>query len=193
MSRPWKKQWPRIGRGGRKSYVVGYYDHERVERSKTFASASGVGSARDWMADYCAAERRGPDSLERFLRDLDAKEANTTRSRSMTCADSGRDRSMRSGPPRGRPTSPPMSRRHCASLLSAVRLEPALRRTIGGAAVGDLDRGLRGATRALPLRPAQADVCRSSVGALGIRPLRASALLKRGRSLGSESDRARRL
>lgn len=40
MSRPWKKQWPRIGTGGRKSYVVGFYDHERVERSKTFGSAS---------------------------------------------------------------------------------------------------------------------------------------------------------
>ena len=83
MSRPWKKQWPRIGRGGRKSYVVGYYDHERVERSKTFASASGVGSARDWMADYCAAERRGPDSLERFLRDLDAQEANAVDGRTL--------------------------------------------------------------------------------------------------------------
>ncbi|MGD1058935.1 MAG: hypothetical protein ABR992_16140 [Solirubrobacteraceae bacterium] len=78
MSRPWKKQWPRVGRGGRKSYIVGYYDHERIERSKTFACASGEGGARDWMRDYCAAERRGPDSLERFLRDLDAKEANVT-------------------------------------------------------------------------------------------------------------------
>jgi integrase len=76
MSRPWKKQWPRLGRNGRKSYIVGYYDHDRVERSKTFASASGQGGARDWMRDYIAAERKGPDSLERFLRDLDAKEAN---------------------------------------------------------------------------------------------------------------------
>jgi integrase len=78
MSRPWKKQWPRVGRNGRKSYVVGYYDHDRVERSKTFVSASGEGGARDWMRDYSAAERRGPDSLERFLRDLDAKEANVS-------------------------------------------------------------------------------------------------------------------
>jgi hypothetical protein len=83
MSRSWKKQWPRVGRGGRKSYIVGYYDHERVERSKTFASASGVGSARDWMRDYCAAERRGPDSLERFLRDLDAQQANAVDGRTL--------------------------------------------------------------------------------------------------------------
>jgi hypothetical protein len=62
---------------------VGYYDHERVERSKTFSSASGVGSARDWMRDYCAAERRGPDSLERFLRDLDAQEANAVDGRTL--------------------------------------------------------------------------------------------------------------
>jgi hypothetical protein len=43
MSRPWKKQWPRVGANGKKSYVVGYYDHEKVERSKTFVTASGEG------------------------------------------------------------------------------------------------------------------------------------------------------
>lgn len=83
MSRPWKKQWPRVGRNGRKSYIVGYYDHDRVERSKTFACASGEGGARDWMRDYSTAERKGPDSLERFLRDLDAKEANKRDGRPM--------------------------------------------------------------------------------------------------------------
>ncbi len=76
MTRPWKKQWPRIGASGKKSYVLGYYDHERVERSKTFGSVGGVGGAREWMSDYAAAERRGPDSLRRFLEDLDAQEAN---------------------------------------------------------------------------------------------------------------------
>jgi hypothetical protein len=75
--RPWKKTpWPRIGVRGRKSYVVGYFDHERVERCKTFGSAGGVGGAREWMSDYSAAERRGADSLRRFLLDLDAQEAN---------------------------------------------------------------------------------------------------------------------
>jgi integrase len=80
MSRPWKKQWPRVGSGGRKSYVLGFYDHERAERSKTFGSAS---LARDWMREYSAAERRGPDSLRRFLLDLDAQEANTAEGRTM--------------------------------------------------------------------------------------------------------------
>ena len=75
MSRPWKKQWPRIGTSGKKSYIVGYYDHERVERTKTRESAS---LAREWMRDYSAAAGRGPDSLRRFLLDLDAKEANRT-------------------------------------------------------------------------------------------------------------------
>ena len=73
MSRPWKKLWPRIGTTGKKSYIVGYYDHDGVERTKTRGSAS---HAREWMGDYFAAEGRGPDSLRRFLLDLDAKEAN---------------------------------------------------------------------------------------------------------------------
>jgi hypothetical protein len=80
MSRPWKKQWPRVGRNGKKSYIVGYYDHERVERTKTRESAS---LAREWMRDYSAAAGRGPDSLRRFLLDLDAKEANAIDGRTL--------------------------------------------------------------------------------------------------------------
>lgn len=75
MAKPWRKKslWPRVAKNGRKSYLVGFYDHEAVERTKTFASAR---QGRTWMEDYCSAERRGPDSLRRFLLDLDAKEAN---------------------------------------------------------------------------------------------------------------------
>jgi hypothetical protein len=81
MSRPWKKQWPRVGRRGRRSYIVGYYDHDQRERSRTFATAGGVGSAQEWMTKYRAAERRGMDSLRRFLLDLDAQEANASEGR----------------------------------------------------------------------------------------------------------------
>jgi integrase len=81
MSQPWKKQWPRIGTGRRRSYVVGFYDHERHERTRTFATAGGVGGASEWMSDYRAAERRGMDSLRRFLLDLDAQEANVQEGR----------------------------------------------------------------------------------------------------------------
>jgi hypothetical protein len=80
MSRPWKKQWPRVGKSGKKSYLIGYYDHERVERTKTRESAS---LAREWMRDYSAAAGRGPDSLRRFLLDLDAKEANVIDGRTL--------------------------------------------------------------------------------------------------------------
>jgi hypothetical protein len=81
MSRPWKKKpWPRVGRRGKKSYVLGFYDHDRVERSKTFASAS---LSRDWTRDYLTAERRGPESLRRFLLDLDAQEANAMGGRTL--------------------------------------------------------------------------------------------------------------
>ncbi|MFI4977682.1 MAG: hypothetical protein ACHQHM_07530 [Thermoanaerobaculales bacterium] len=80
MSRPWQKQWPRVGASGKKSYLVGFYDHERVERTKTFGSAS---LAREWMREYSAAERRGPDSLRRFLLDLDAREANAIDGRTL--------------------------------------------------------------------------------------------------------------
>lgn len=75
MARPWPKRssWPRVGKRGRRSYVVGFYDHERRERSRTFPS---VRHARAWMDDYVTAERRGRESLRRFLLDLDAKEAN---------------------------------------------------------------------------------------------------------------------
>jgi hypothetical protein len=80
MSQPWKKQWPRIG-ARRRSYVVGFYDHERRERTRTFTTATGVGGAGEWMNDYRAAERRGDDSLRRFLLDLDAREANVAEGR----------------------------------------------------------------------------------------------------------------
>jgi hypothetical protein len=81
MSRPWRKNpWPREGANGKKSYLVGYYDHERVERTKTCGSAS---LARDWMRDYSAASQRGEDSLRRFLLDLDAREASEVDGRTL--------------------------------------------------------------------------------------------------------------
>ena len=52
---------------------MGFYDHEGVERARSFPTAK---AAREWMDDYITAERRGPDSLRRFLLDLDAREAN---------------------------------------------------------------------------------------------------------------------
>jgi hypothetical protein len=75
VARPWPKRskWPYVAKNGRKSYSVGYYDHEKKETTRTFPS---VRHARVWMDAYVAAERRGPDSLRRFLLDLDAKEAN---------------------------------------------------------------------------------------------------------------------
>ncbi len=75
MARPWPKRskWPYVAKNGCKSYSVGYYDHEKKETTRTFPS---VRHARVWMDDYVAAERCGPDSLRRFLLDLDAKEAN---------------------------------------------------------------------------------------------------------------------
>lgn len=79
VARPWKKLWPRVGKRS-KSWIVGFYDHERVERTRSFAKA---GLATEWMRDYMAAERRGPDSLRRFLLDLDAKEANEAEGRSI--------------------------------------------------------------------------------------------------------------
>jgi hypothetical protein len=72
MARPWKKNWPYEGKRS-KSWIIGFYDHEDVERSRSFRSAR---LAREWMDDYSAAERRGPDTLRRFLLDLDAVEAN---------------------------------------------------------------------------------------------------------------------
>ena len=82
MARPWQKRsaWPYVAKSGRRSYSVGFYDHEKVERTRAFPS---VRHARAWMDDYITAERRGPDSLRRFLLDLDAKEANQSESRSI--------------------------------------------------------------------------------------------------------------
>jgi hypothetical protein len=75
MARPWKKTggWPRAGKNGRRSYQVGFYDHEDRSRSKSFASAKG---ANEWIEEYNTHERHGSDSLRRWLLDLDAVEAN---------------------------------------------------------------------------------------------------------------------
>lgn len=82
MARPWPKRsaWPYVAKSGRHSYVVGFYDHDKRERSRSFPS---VRHARAWMNDYITAERRGRDSLRRFLLDLDAKEANEAEGRTI--------------------------------------------------------------------------------------------------------------
>jgi hypothetical protein len=82
VARPWRKRsaWPYIGKRGRRSYRVGFYDHDKRERTKSFPSAR---HARAWMYDYITAERRGRDSLRRFLLDLDAKEANEAEGRTI--------------------------------------------------------------------------------------------------------------
>jgi hypothetical protein len=82
MSRPWPKRsaWPYLAKNGRRSYQVGFYDHDKRERTRTFPS---VRHARAWMSDYMTAERRGADSLRRFLLDLDAKEANEAEGRTI--------------------------------------------------------------------------------------------------------------
>jgi hypothetical protein len=82
MARPWPKRagWPRVAKSGRRSYQVGFYDHDKVERTRTFPTAR---HARAWMSDYITAERRGRDSLRRFLLDLDAKEANQAEGRTI--------------------------------------------------------------------------------------------------------------
>lgn len=82
MSRPWPKRsaWPYVAKNGRRSYRLGFYDHDKRERTRTFPS---VRHARAWMNDYITAERRGPDSLRRFLLDLDAKEANEAEGRTI--------------------------------------------------------------------------------------------------------------
>ena len=78
MAKPWKKQWPRVGKRGKKSYVIGFYDHDRVERTRHFSAAR---MAADWITEYCNAERRGRESLRRFLLDLDAAEASESEGR----------------------------------------------------------------------------------------------------------------
>jgi hypothetical protein len=82
MARPWPKKsaWPYVAKNGRKSYSVGFYDHDKRERSRAFPS---IKHARAWMDDYITAERRGRESLRRFLLDLDAKEANEAEARSI--------------------------------------------------------------------------------------------------------------
>jgi integrase len=62
-----------VAKNGARSYFVGFYDHEGSQRTRSFPAAR---AARDWMEDYVSAERRGRDSLRRFLLDLDAREAN---------------------------------------------------------------------------------------------------------------------
>jgi hypothetical protein len=82
VAKPWRKRsaWPYVAKNGRRSYVVGFYDHDKRERSRTFHT---VGHARAWTSDYMRAERRGTDSLRRFLLDLDAKEANEAEGRTI--------------------------------------------------------------------------------------------------------------
>jgi integrase len=82
VARPWRKRsyWPYVAKNGKRSYGVGFYDHDKCERSRVFPSA---GHARGWMRDYTTAERRGRDSLRRFLLDLDAKEANEAEGRTI--------------------------------------------------------------------------------------------------------------
>ncbi len=76
MRRPWKKKpWPRVSKKGKKSYLVGYYDHDHRERTKTCASAALAG---EWITNYNRALQNGSESLRRFLLDLDAREANGT-------------------------------------------------------------------------------------------------------------------
>jgi len=80
VARPWRKKWPYVGKKGRRSYVVGFYDHDRRERCRSFPS---VRHARAWMDAYVTAERRGRETLRRFLLDLDAKEANELEARTI--------------------------------------------------------------------------------------------------------------
>jgi hypothetical protein len=65
-------QWPYVAKSGRKSYRVGFRDHDAVVRSKAFPS---VKLANEWTQEYIATERRGAHSLRRFLLDLDARDA----------------------------------------------------------------------------------------------------------------------
>jgi hypothetical protein len=82
MARPWRKRsaWQYVAKSGKRSYRVGFYDHDKRERTKSFPSA---GHAREWIRDYITDERRGRDSLRRFLLDLDAKEATEAEGRTI--------------------------------------------------------------------------------------------------------------
>jgi hypothetical protein len=82
MTKPWKKTsgWPRVGKKGRKTYQLGFYDHEGRCRSKSFHTAKAAGT---WMERYAEAERLGKDSLRRFILDLDAKDANDVEARTI--------------------------------------------------------------------------------------------------------------
>lgn len=73
MARPWKMKWPYVRKDGRKSWQVGYRDHEGTVRGRAFPAAR---AAQKWMADYIDAERRGKESLMRFVLDLDAEDMN---------------------------------------------------------------------------------------------------------------------
>jgi integrase len=64
-----------VGKSAKKSYLVGYYDHDHRERTKTCASAALAG---EWIRDYNKAAQLGTESLRRFLLDLDAREQNGT-------------------------------------------------------------------------------------------------------------------
>ena len=73
MAKPWKKRWPHVGKDGRKTYQLGFRDQDGKPTAKVFPSAK---LANTWADGYVSAERRGNDSLRRFLLDLDAKDAN---------------------------------------------------------------------------------------------------------------------
>ncbi len=82
MARPWPKRsaWPRVAKNGRRSYQVGFYDHDKVERTRSFPT---VRHARAWMSDYVTAERRGRNSLRRFLLDLDENDFDAAAARTL--------------------------------------------------------------------------------------------------------------
>lgn len=86
MAKPWRKskRWPYVAKSGAKSYFIGYYDAERLERTRSFPAAN---AAREWMDHYVKAERRGLDSLRRFLLDLDAREINAATIEARTIGD----------------------------------------------------------------------------------------------------------
>ena len=70
MKEPWKKhgRWPHEGRRGR-TWQLGYRDHERRVRSKSFTTKT---AAERWARDYIEAERR--NCLGEFLLGSDAPE-----------------------------------------------------------------------------------------------------------------------